>query len=280
MDQQIQDILQMVYGVLATYGINVVGAFLIIIVGFMVAGWARRTLERTLERTLSCSGKMDATLVRFFGSLIRYAIMGFVIIAALQRFGVEATSLVAVFGAAGLAIGLALQGTLSNVAAGVMLLMFRPFKIGDFVDIGGQAGTVKEVGLFTTELATGDNVKIIMPNGQIWGSAIKNFSANPTRRVDLVMSIDYSDNIDTAMATLNRVIGEESRALTDPESTVAVAELGASSVDILVRVWVNAADYWGVRWDLTKKMKEQLEADGISIPFPQQVVHHMNQAAE
>jgi small conductance mechanosensitive channel len=280
MDQQIQDILQMVYGVLATYGINVVGAFLIIIVGFMVAGWARRTLERTLERTLSRSGKMDATLVRFFGSLIRYAIMGFVIIAALQRFGVEATSLVAVFGAAGLAIGLALQGTLSNVAAGVMLLMFRPFKIGDFVDIGGQAGTVKEVGLFTTELATGDNVKIIMPNGQIWGSAIKNFSANPTRRVDLVMSIDYSDNIDTAMATLNRVIGEESRALTDPESTVAVAELGASSVDILVRVWVNAADYWGVRWDLTKKMKEQLEADGISIPFPQQVVHHMNQAAE
>ena len=276
MDQQIQDILQIVYGVLATYGINVVGAFLIIIVGFMVAGWARRTLERTLSR----SGKMDATLVRFFGSLIRYAIMGFVIIAALQRFGVEATSLVAVFGAAGLAIGLALQGMLSNVAAGIMLLMFRPFKIGDFVDIGGQAGTVKEVGLFTTELATGDNVKIIMPNGQIWGSAIKNFSANPTRRVDLVMGIDYGDNIDTAMATINRVIGEEPRALTDPESTVAVAELADSSVDIVVRVWVNAADYSGVRWDLTKKLKEQLEADGISIPFPQQTVHHVNQAAE
>ena len=276
MDQQIQDILQIVYGVLATYGINVVGAFLIIIVGFMVAGWARRTLERTLSR----SGKMDATLVRFFGSLIRYAIMGFVIIAALQRFGVEATSLVAVFGAAGLAIGLALQGMLSNVAAGIMLLMFRPFKIGDFVDIGGQAGTVKEVGLFTTELATGDNVKIIMPNGQIWGSAIKNFSAYPTRRVDLVMGIDYGDNIDTAMATINRVIGEEPRALSDPESTVAVAELADSSVDIVVRVWVNAADYSGVRWDLTKKLKEQLEADGISIPFPQQTVHHVKQAAE
>jgi small conductance mechanosensitive channel len=275
MDQQIQDILQIVYGVLATYGINVVGAFLIIIVGFMVAGWARRALERTLSR----SGKMDATLVRFFGSLIRYATMGFVIIAALQRFGVEATSLVAVFGAAGLAIGLALQGMLSNVAAGIMLLMFRPFKIGDFVDIGGQAGTVKEVGLFTTELATGDNVKIIMPNGQIWGSAIKNFSAYPTRRVDLVMGIDYGDNIDTAMATINRVIGEEPRALSDPESTVAVAELADSSVDIVVRVWVNAADYWGVRWDLTKKLKEQLEADGISIPFPQQTVHHVNQAA-
>ena len=276
MDQSIQDILQMVYGVLATYGINVVGALVIIVVGFMVAGWARRALERALSR----SGKMDATLVRFFGSLVRYAIIAFVIIAALQQFGVEATSLVAVFGAAGLAIGLALQGTLSNVAAGVMLLMFRPFKIGDFVDIGGKTGTVKEVGLFTTELATGDNVKIIMPNGQIWGQAIANFSANPTRRVDLMMGIDYGDNIDTAMATIKRVIGEETRALTDQDSTVAVAELADSSVNIVVRVWVNAADYWGVRWDLTKKLKEQLEADGISIPFPQQTVHHVNQAAE
>ena len=276
MDQSIQDILQMVYGVLATYGINVVGALVIIVVGFMVAGWARRALERALSR----SGKMDATLVRFFGSLVRYAIIAFVIIAALQQFGVEATSLVAVFGAAGLAIGLALQGTLSNVAAGVMLLMFRPFKIGDFVDIGGKTGTVKEVGLFTTELATGDNVKIIMPNGQIWGQAIANFSANPTRRVDLMMGIDYGDNIDTAMATINRVIGEETRALTDQDSTVAVAELADSSVNIVVRVWVNAADYWGVRWDLTKTLKEQLEADGISIPFPQQTVHHVNQAAE
>ena len=276
MDQSIQDILQMVYGVLATYGINVVGALVIIVVGFMVAGWARRALERALSR----SGKMDATLVRFFGSLVRYAIIAFVIIAALQQFGVEATSLVAVFGAAGLAIGLALQGTLSNVAAGVMLLMFRPFKIGDFVDIGGKTGTVKEVGLFTTELATGDNVKIIMPNGQIWGQAIANFSANPTRRVDLMMGIDYGDNIDTAMATINRVIGEETRALTDQDSTVAVAELADSSVNLVVRDWVNAADYWGVRWDLTKKLKEQLEADGISIPFPQQTVHHVNQAAE
>jgi small conductance mechanosensitive channel len=276
MDQSIQDILQMVYGVLATYGINVVGALVIIVVGFMVAGWARRALERALSR----SGKMDATLLRFFGSLVRYAIIAFVIIAALQQFGVEATSLVAVFGAAGLAIGLALQGTLSNVAAGVMLLMFRPFKIGDFVDIGGKTGTVKEVGLFTTELATGDNVKIIMPNGQIWGQAIANFSANPTRRVDLMMGIDYGDNIDTAMATIKRVIGEETRALTDQDSTVAVAELADSSVNIVVRVWVNAADYWGVRWDLTKKLKEQLEADGISIPFPQQTVHHVNQAAE
>jgi small conductance mechanosensitive channel len=260
--------------VLASYGLDVLGALAIIIIGFMAAGWARRSLDRALSR----SDRVDPTLVRFFVNLLRYAIIAFVIIAALQQFGVQATSLVAVFGAAGLAIGLALQGTLSNVAAGVMLLMFRPFKIGDFISAGGQTGTVKEIGLFTTEMATGDNVKIIVPNGQIWGSAIQNFSANPTRRVDLMMGIDYGDNIDTAIATINRVIGEESRALKDPESVVAVAELADSSVNIVVRVWVNAADYWGVRWDITKKLKEQLEADGISIPYPQQVIHHVNAA--
>ena len=272
--EDVQNIIEQIYAVLVSYGLNVLGALAIIIIGFMAAGWARRSLERALSR----SGRVDPTLVRFFGSLLRYAIIAFVIIAALQQFGVQATSLVAVFGAAGLAIGLALQGTLSNVAAGVMLLMFRPFKIGDFISAGGQTGTVKEIGLFTTEMATGDNVKIIVPNGQIWGSAIQNFSANPTRRVDLMMGIDYGDDIDTAMATINRVIGEESRALKDPESVVAVAELADSSVNIVVRVWVNSADYWGVRWDITKKLKEQLEADGISIPYPQQVVHHVNAA--
>jgi small conductance mechanosensitive channel len=273
-NEETQNLLEQVYAVLLSHGLNVLGALAIIIIGFMAAGWARRSLERALSR----SGRIDTTLVRFFGSLLRYAIIAFVIIAALQQFGVQATSLVAIFGAAGLAIGLALQGTLSNVAAGVMLLMFRPFKIGDFITAGGQTGTVKEIGLFTTEMATGDNVKIIVPNGQIWGSAIQNFSANLTRRVDLMMGIDYGDNIDTAMATINRVIGEEARALKDPESVVAVAELADSSVNIVVRVWVNAADYWGVRWDITKKLKEQLEADGISIPYPQQVVHHVNAA--
>jgi small conductance mechanosensitive channel len=273
-NEETQNLLEQVYAVLLSHGLNVLGALAIIIIGFMAAGWARRSLERALSR----SGRIDTTLVRFFGSLLRYAIIAFVIIAALQQFGVQATSLVAIFGAAGLAIGLALQGTLSNVAAGVMLLMFRPFKIGDFITAGGQTGTVKEIGLFTTEMATGDNVKIIVPNGQIWGSAIQNFSANLTRRVDLMMGIDYGDNIDTAMATINRVIGEEARALKDPESVVAVAELADSSVNIVVRVWVNAADYWGVRWDITKKLKEQLEVDGISIPYPQQVVHHVNAA--
>lgn len=274
--EEIQVVVEQVYGLLATYGLNVVGALAIIILGFMAAGWARRAVERTLNR----SGRADATLTRFFGSLVRYAVIAFVVIAALQQFGVEATSLVAIFGAAGLAIGLALQGTLSNVAAGVMLLMFRPFKIGDFIDAGGQAGTVKEVGLFTTEMATPDNVKIIMPNSAIWGQAIKNFSGNPTRRVDFVMGIDYGDDINVAMATINRVMGEETRKLDDPEPMVVVGELADSSVNLIVRVWVNADDYWGVKFDLTKKFKEQLEADGISIPFPQRVVHHVREAAE
>jgi small conductance mechanosensitive channel len=275
MEESARQISDQVLALAASYGLNVLGALVVLIVGLIAAGWAKRAVQRMLRRT----GRVDDTLTGFLGSLVKYAVVAFTVIAVLQQFGVEATSLVAIFGAAGLAIGLALQGTLSNVAAGVMLLMFRPFKVGDFIDAGGHAGTVKIVSLFTTELATPDNVQIIIPNAAIWGTAIKNFSFNDTRRVDLLMGIDYGDNIDIAMATINRVIGEEPRALSDPESQVAVSELADSSVNIVVRVWVNAADYWGVYFDLTKKLKEQLEADGISIPFPQRVVH-MATAAE
>ncbi len=275
MEDSVQTIVNQFIGLATAYGLDVLGALVVLIVGLIGAGWARRAVRRMLRRT----GKVDETLTSFLSSLVKYAVIAFTVIAVLQQFGVEATSLVAVFGAAGLAIGLALQGTLSNVAAGVMLLLFRPFRVGDFIDAGGHAGSVKEMSLFTTELATPDNVQIIIPNGAIWGTAIKNFSYNDTRRVDLLMGIDYGDNIDTAIATINRVIGEESRALSDPASQVAVSELADSSVNLVVRVWVNAGDYWGVYFDLTKKLKEQLEADGLSIPFPQSVVH-MNQAAE
>ena len=275
MEDSVNQISDQALALITTYGFNVVGAIVVLIVGLIAAGWAKLAIQRMLRRT----GRVDDTLTGFLGSLVKYAVVAFTVIAVLQQFGVEATSLVAVFGAAGLAIGLALQGTLSNVAAGVMLLLFRPFKVGDFIDAGGHAGTVKIVSLFTTELATPDNVQIVIPNAAIWGTAIKNFSFNDTRRVDLVMGIDYGDNIDTAMATINRVIGEDSRVLSDPESQVAVSELADSSVNLVVRVWVNAADYWGVYFDLTKKLKEQLEADGLSIPFPQSVVH-MTPAAE
>ncbi len=275
MEDTAQLITDQIIALIATYGLNVVGAIVVLVIGLIAAGWAKRTVRRLLRRT----GRVDDTLTGFLGSLVKYAVVAFTVIAVLQQFGVEATSLVAVFGAAGLAIGLALQGTLSNVAAGVMLLLFRPFKVGDYIDAGGQAGTVKIISLFTTELATPDNVQIIVPNGAIWGTAIKNYSFNDTRRIDLLMGIDYGDDIDTAMATINRVIGEEPLALADPEPLVAVSELADSSVNLVVRVWVDASDYWSVRFDLTKKLKERLEADGISIPFPQRVVHMATAAA-
>ena len=266
-----EQISEQAVALVASYGFNVVGAIVVLI----AAGWARKGVQRMLRRT----GRVDDTLIGFIGSLVKYAVIAFTVIAVLQQFGVEATSLVAIFGAAGLAIGLALQGTLSNVAAGVMLLLFRPFKVGDRIDAGGHGGSVKVISLFTSEMATGDNVQIIIPNSAIWGTAIKNYSFNDTRRVDLVMGIDYGDNIDTAMATINRVIGEESRALADPEPLVAVSELADSSVNLVVRVWVNAGDYGSVRFDLTKNFKEQLEADGLNFPFPQRTVH-MASAAE
>ena len=275
MEDTARQVSDQVFALIATYGLNVVGAFVVLIVGLIAAGWAKKTVQRMLRRT----GRVDDTLTSFLGSLVKYAVIAFTIIAVLQQFGVEATSLVAIFGAAGLAIGLALQCTLSNVAAGAMLLLFRPFKIGDYIDAGGHAGSVKAISLFTTELATPDNVQIIIPNSAIWGTAIKNFSFNDTRRFDLLLGIDYGDDIDAAMVTINRVIGEEPRVKADLEPLVAVSELADSSVNLVVRVWVDAGDYWGARFDLTKKLKEQLEADGISFPFPQRTVH-MVAAAE
>lgn len=269
MEQDIQEALDMVVTLLAAYGLNVIGAIFIIIVGLVAAGWAKNAVEKALRR----SRRIDEMLAKFLASLVRYAVIAFVIIAALEQFGFEATSLVAVVGAAGLAIGLAMQGTLSNVAAGVMLLLFRPFKVGDYIEAGGQAGTVKEVGLFTCEFSTPDNVKIVIPNGQIWNQAVKNYSANPTRRCDFVIGIDYEDDINVAMATIARVFEEEARGLKDPAPTIAVSEMADSSVNLIARLWVNTPDYWATRWDLMKKLKEELEADGISIPFPQRTVH-------
>ena len=275
MDDSITKAVDEISALIATYGLSVIGAIVILIVGLWASGWAARATERGLMRT----GKVDATLGHFFGSLVKYLVIAFTVIAVLSEFGVQTASLIAIFGAAGLAIGLALQGTLSNVAAGVMLLLFRPFKVGDFIDGGGVTGTVKAISLFVTELATADNVQIIAPNGQMWGAAIKNFSHHPTRRVDFVVGIDYSDNIDTAMATIRRVSEADSRVHKDPEPFVVVGELADSSVNLIVRLWVDAGDYWGVKFDLTKAFKEQLEADGITFPFPQQDVH-MHQAAE
>ncbi|MDD9896861.1 MAG: mechanosensitive ion channel, partial [Gammaproteobacteria bacterium] len=200
-------------GVISNYGLSVVGAIIIFVVGWITAGWVSRLIRRAAER----SDRFDTTLGSFFASIAKYAILAFTLIAVLSRFGVETTSFVALLGALGLAIGLALQGTLGHIASGVMLIIFRPFKIGDFVDTAGVSGTVKTIGLFTTELATGDNVQVIVPNGAVWGGTIKNFSGNATRRVDMVMGIGYGSSIDLAIKTMKDIIDGDSRIHSDPE---------------------------------------------------------------
>ncbi|MGD8327092.1 MAG: mechanosensitive ion channel [Sphingomonadales bacterium] len=253
---------------------NVLAAIIILIIGLWIAGWAKRLIRRMLEK----SGRVEPTLTSFLGSLARYLIIAFTLIAILGRFGVQTASLVAVLGALGLAIGLALQGTLADVAAGVLLLFFRPFKMGDFVDVGGISGTVKSITLFSTELATPDNRKIIIPNGKIWGNPITNFNGHDTRRVDLVFGISYDDDIDKAISIINDVIAKESRALKDGAHQVFVGNLGDSSVDLTTRIWVNAADYWGVYADTLKTVKERFDDEGVSIPYPH--VFHINQEAD
>ena len=268
LSESVESAVETASSLVVEYGMSVIGAILVFIIGRMVAGWARNKMKSGLAKAGT-----DASLIPFFSSMLYYVVMGVVVIAVLSLFGIETTSLIAVFGAAGLAVGLALQGTLSNFAAGVMLLIFRPIRVGDFVEVGGQAGTVKEIAIFSTILHTGDNVRIIMPNSQIFGDTIKNFSANPTRRIDLVMGIGYGDDIAKAMEIIERVVTGDSRTLADPAPTIAVSELADSSVNLVVRPWCNAEDYWALRWDLTRKLKEELEAGGCNIPFPQRDVH-------
>ena len=264
-----QDNVNEAIDVITTYGLDVIAGIVILVIGWIAAGWISRATRKALDKT----DKIDATLGSFFAALVRYAVLAVVIIAVLNRFGVETTSLIAVLGAAGLAIGLALQGTLSNVAAGVMLLIFRPFRVGQYVEVAGHAGTVKSLLLFTTELATPDNVQIIIPNASVWGASVVNYSHHATRRLDIVLGIAYGDDIDHAFATVRTVLDAEDRMLADPEPQLVVGELGDSSVNLYVRIWVNADDYWPAKFDLTKAFKEALDAAGISIPFPQRDVH-------
>ena len=272
LEQRISEVIEASIGVITAYGLSVVGAILIFVIGWITAGWVSRVIRRSAAR----SERIDTTLGSFFASIAKYAILTFTLIAVLSRFGVETTSFVALLGALGLAIGLALQGTLGHIASGVMLIIFRPFKIGDFVDTAGVSGTVKTIGLFTTELATGDNVQVIVPNGAVWGGTIKNFSGNANRRVDMVMGIGYGSSIDLAIKTMNDIIEGDNRIHSDPAPFFAVSELADSAVNITVRVWVTASDYWGVKFDLTKSFKEAFDRVGIDIPFPQSVVHHIN----
>jgi small conductance mechanosensitive channel len=266
--EQAQQLLDSAWNMVVNNYLEVIAAVVILVVGRGFAGWARRLTRKGLER-----GKVDPTLVPFVAKLVYYAVMAVVVIAVLNRLGVATTSVVAIFGAAGLAVGLAMQGTLSNFASGVMLLIFRPFDLGDFVDAGGTAGVVMEIGIFATTLKSPDNIRITVPNSQIYGATISNFNGYDTRRIDMVMGISYDDNIQTAVDTIRRIVTADPRVLADPEPQIAVSNLGDSSVDIVVRPWCNAADYWSVRFDLTRSLKEGLEAAGCSIPFPQRDVH-------
>ena len=259
-------------GLFITYGLNVIGAILIFIVGRWLANWAKRKVAVWLER----SQKVDQTLIGFLSSLVRYLVLIVTFLIVLSQFGIETTSLIAVFGAASLAVGLALQGTLSNVAAGVMLLIFRPFKAGDYVEAGGTSGTVKSITLFLTELATPDNVQILVPNSQVWGTIVKNYSHHETRRIELGICIDYTDYIDKAQSVVEAVVKDDSRVLSDPAPMVVVGNLGDSSVDLTIRVWCQSGDFWALKFDLTKRLKQKFDAEQLSIPFPQRTIHMVN----
>jgi len=257
-----------------TWGLKIVGAIAVLIIGRMIAGTARKITRKALE-----NADVDMTLVPFLSKLVYFFVLIVVVIAVLGVFGVQTASLVAVLGAAGLAVGLALQGTLSNFAAGVMLLFFRPFKIGDFIDAAGTSGTVVEIGVFASTLKSPDNVKIVVPNSQVYGATIKNFNGYDTRRVDMEIGISYNDDIPKAIEIIRGIVNSDPRVLAEPESVVAVSNLGDSSVDLVIRPWCAGSDYWALRWDLNQRIKEGLEAAGCSIPYPQSDVHYHQKTA-
>ena len=257
-----------------TYGIKIIGAIVILILGRIAAGIGRRIVGRILEKS-----KTDPAVISFVGGMTYFLILIFAVLAALAKFGIQTASFIAILGAAGFAIGFALQGSLANFAAGVLILVLRPFKVGHYIDGAGVAGTVKEIQLFTTVLATPDNIKIMVPNGKLFGDTIKNISAFNTRRVDLVIGIGYASNIQKAYDIMMNLIKEDNRILSDPAPKIAVSELADSSVNFVVRPWVKKGDYWDVKFDLTRKIKEAFDENGIEIPFPQQVVHMLSEAA-
>jgi len=235
--------------------------------GWVAGNWVSKTIQQIKKLK-------DDTLKSFLGGLAKYTIFAVAVVTVLAQFGVQTASLIAVLGAAGLAIGLALQGTLSNVSAGVMLLILRPFNVGDFITCGGISGTVKALGLFVTELNTADNVFIFVPNSALWNKEIQNFSRNDTRRQDIAVGISYHDDINKAFKTIQKVLDGENRLLDaqGKEPQIMVSGMGESSVNLTARIWTKASDYWAVKWDLTKAVKEALDKDGITIPFPTRTI--------
>ncbi len=276
MNEQIKHLIDLLTGYLLSYGVNVIGAIVTLIVGALAAGWVARLIDQTMRR----SSRIDPVFHNLPGKIVRVAILIFTLVAVLNRFGIETTSLIAVLGAAGLAVGLALQGTLSNVAAGVMILFFRPFKIGDVVQLASDVYIIDAVGFFICKGHLADGPTVFIPNSKIWGQTIINLSVtdNDIRRIDESYSIAYTDNIGTALAILKQVVADDARILATPAPLIKVDKLGDSSVNILFRVWTSRSDWWDTKLDLVQVCKEALEAGGCSIPYPQSDVHHFYDA--
>jgi small conductance mechanosensitive channel len=262
------------YAMLAAYGVKILMAIIILVIGRWVAGIFSKVIQRVMEKR-----EVDETLRSFVGNLVYYTLLTFVVLAALSQLGIQTTSFIAVIGAAGLAIGLALQGSLANFAAGFLMILFRPFKVGDFIEGAGVAGTVESLQIFTTLLRTPDNKKIIIPNASLTGGNIINWSATGTRRVDMVFGIGYSDDIDKAKQIIKEILEGDDRILKDPAPQVALSELADSSVNFVARPWVKTGDYWGVFFDTTEVVKKRFDAEGISIPFPQRDIHIFQESA-
>jgi len=250
------------------FAINIIIAIAIFFVGRMIA----RAIAKGL-RTLMQSQQVDKILESFVGNLVYWMLMTFVIIAAIGRLGIQTTSLIAIMAAGGLAVGLSLQGSLANFAAGVLIVMFRPYRVGDFVEAAGISGTVLDVQILTTILKTGDNKQIVVPNGQIMGSIITNYSANEMRRIDMIFGVSYDDDIDKVRSTIEDLVAAEDRIIDDPPCLIAVSELADSSVNFVVRPWVKTSDYWGVKFEFTEAVKKRFDKEGISFPYPQQDIH-------
>lgn len=255
-------------GLIIEYGLNIVGAIITLVIGMIIAGMISKTFHRMLTKRA-----LDPTIVEFVSHMVKYVIVAFVVIAALGRIGVQTTSFIALLGAAGLAVGLALQGSLSNFASGVLIVILRPFKSGEYIEAAGIAGSVESVQIFATTLVTPDNKFVVVPNSAILGGNIINYSRKPTRRIDLVIGVSYQADLAKTKAVLESVIKAHSKVLKDPGVTVAVAELADSSVNFVVRPWVNSGDYWPVRFELMEAIKNGLDEAGIEIPFPQMDVH-------
>lgn len=253
---------------LLPWGTKLLLALLIFIIGRIVVGVVARTIGKALT-----AARIDPILVNFAVAVLNTALLGLVIIFALSQLGLDTTSLVALVGAAGLAVGLALKDSLAHFAAGVMLIVFRPFKLGDYVEVGGVAGSVDKISIFSTRLKTPDNKVVTVPNGNIFGNTMTNYSEESTRRIDLVVGISYDSDLLKAKHLLDDIVGSHEKVLKDPAYRIAVSELADSSVNFIVRPWVNAADYWDVRFELLETIKLRFDAEGIEIPFPQMALH-------